>query len=180
MIKEIKVNFDSDVVVDPNAFTLEVSTINGGGTFAPVAFTVNQATALVSGKTVATLTFSGGAGANQILGGSLIDGNYRITALSSAIRSTVGSVALDGDNNGSAGGNFVDGESATDNFFRLFGDSTGDGAVGAPDTNRYRQTVGRSSPDPLYFAALDFNSDNAVGAPDTNAYRQRVGKVRAF
>ncbi len=180
MIREVKVTFDSVVVVDPNAFLLETTSVNGGGVFSPVAFTVNQATAVVSGKTVATLTFSGGTGVNQVFGGSLIDGNYRVTALSSAIRGSVGNIALDGDNNGTAGGNFVEGESATDNFFRLFGDSNGDGAVGAPDTNRYRQTVGRSSPDPLYFAALDFNSDNAVGAPDTNAYRQRVGKVRAF
>jgi len=175
MVTIIKVNFDSDVTLDSNAFLLEASPI-AGGAFAPVAFTVNQASALVSGRTIATLTFSG----SGISGGSLADGNYRVTALSSKIRSTVGSIALDGDNNGSAGGDFVDGESATDNFFRLFGDSDGNGVMNPAETNRFRVTVGRSTGDPLFNALFDFDGNGSITPADTNQFRQRVGKTRAF
>jgi hypothetical protein len=177
MITSIKVTFDSDVTLDANAFLLETSSINGGGAFAPVAFTVNQGTpVLVSGKTEVTLTFSGAG----ISGGSLADGNYRITALSSRIRSTVGAIALDGDNNGSAGGDFIEGESATDNFFRLFGDSDGNGVMNPVETNRYRATVGRSTGDPAFNALFDFDGNGSITPADTNQFRQRVGKTRAF
>jgi hypothetical protein len=177
MITSIKVTFDSDVTLDANAFVLETSSINGGGVFAPVAFTVNQgAPVLVAGKTEVTLTFSGAG----ISGGSLADGNYHITALSSRIRSTVGGIALDGDNNGSAGGDFIEGESATDNFFRLFGDSDGNGVMNPIETNRFRATVGRSTGDPAFNALFDFDANGSITPADTNQFRQRVGKTRAF
>lgn len=177
MITSIKVTFDSDVALDANAFLLETSSINGGGAFAPVAFTVNQGLpVLVAGKTEVTLTFSGAG----ISGGSLADGNYRITALSSKIRSTVGSIALDGDNNGSAGGDFIEGESATDNFFRLFGDSDGNGVMNPVETNRFRATVGRSTGDPAFNALFDVDGNGSITPADTNQFRQRVGKTRAF
>jgi hypothetical protein len=177
MITSIKVTFDSDVSLDADAFLLETSSINGGGAFAPVAFTVNQGLpVLVAGKTEVTLTFSG----TGISGGSLADGNYRITALSSKIRSTVGSIALDGDNNGSAGGDFVEGESATDNFFRLFGDSDGNGVMNPIETNRFRATVGRSTGDPAFNPLFDVDGNGSITPADTNQFRQRVGKTRAF
>jgi hypothetical protein len=177
MITSIKVNFDSDVTLDPNAFLLEVSSINGGGAFAPVPFTVNQSLpVLVAGKSEVTLTFSGAG----ISGGSLADGNYRLTALSSKIRSTVGSIALDGDNNGSAGGDFIEGESPTDNFFRLFGDSDGNGVMNPVETNRFRATVGRSVGDPAFNALFDVDGNGSITPADTNQFRQRVGKTRAF
>jgi hypothetical protein len=177
MIQTINVNFDGLVNLDPNAFLLEVSPIGGGGAFAPVAFTVNQSVSVSEGRTVATLTFSGPG----ILNGSLPDGNYRVTALSSKIsNSLLGNLALDGDNNGSAGGNAIEGESATDNFFRLYGDTDGNGIINPAETNRFRRTVGRASGDALFNPLFDFDGNGFITPADTNAYRQRVGRSRGF
>jgi hypothetical protein len=176
MIKTLKVTFDSNVTLDANAFSLESKSVNGGGTFTPVTFTTDQVTGLVDGKTVVTLTFAGAG----IVGGSLPDGNYRITALSSKIRSTFGNHALDGDNNSSAGGDFVKGALASDNLFRLFSDSDGNGVVNAAETNRFRLTTGKTSGDATFNPLFDFDSNGSITPADTNQFRLRVGKSRSF
>src|SRR5205823_2343771 len=74
------------------------------------------------GRTVVTLTFSGpfteantAAGVNK----SLIDGLYTLTVFGASVTSP-GGVNLDGDNNGTPGGNNLT------NTHRLFGDVDGD------------------------------------------------------
>ncbi|MEM9828855.1 MAG: DUF1559 domain-containing protein, partial [Planctomycetota bacterium] len=57
----------------------------------------------------------------------LPDGNYRLAIDPSRVRSSSGHW-LDGDQDGIAGGGWVFGENAGDNFFALLGDGTGDGA----------------------------------------------------
>ena len=136
---------------------------------------MSQSSSLVAGRTKARLTFSGPG----ITGGSLPDGNYRITALSSKIRSTAGSISLDGNEDGTAGGDFLNGESAADNFFRLFGDSNGDGIMNPFETNRFRSAL-NSSTDPLCVAQFDFDGNGSVMIPDSEPFRQRIGITRRF
>ncbi len=77
-----------------------------------------------------------------MIGGSLADGQYDLTIISAKVQS--GGVALDGDGDGSAGGDFR--SRATDNFFRLFGDSNGDAVVDAIDAAAFNQTLLRQRP----------------------------------
>ena len=83
-------------------------------------WTASVSISLVGGKTVAVLTFAG----SEFVGGSLADGNYTLTVRADRVHDRWGR-ELDGDGDGSAGGDRVDG------FFRLFGDSDGDGDVDA-------------------------------------------------
>jgi hypothetical protein len=92
----------------------------------------------IDGRTIVTLVFQG----NHVdLGGSLRDGNYDLVVKSDLIR--VNGLSLDGDNDGVAGGDFYFGRTAednivaTDNFFRMFGDTDGDRDVDAFDTARF-------------------------------------------
>ncbi|MEM6472169.1 MAG: choice-of-anchor Q domain-containing protein, partial [Planctomycetota bacterium] len=109
VIRSVTVDFDSEVVVDADAFLLTTS----DGTVVTLAAPVLS---IVNGKTRAVLTFSG----DQVdASGSLIDGDYRLNVLSDKIRDRAGN-AFDGDRDGTAGGDVVD------SFFRLYGDSDGD------------------------------------------------------
>ena len=91
------------------------------------------ATQVIDGKTIATLTFSG----TGTTAGSLDDGNYSLTVLDT-ITDTAGN-QLDGDGDGSAGGN------ATDEFFRLYGDINGDRTVNIIDFFQFRNAFGSDS-----------------------------------
>src|SRR5262249_57792817 len=94
--------------LDPDACVLSGE---DGGT---VGLTV--AASVVNGQTVAVLTFAG----PDVVGGSLADGSYTLTVLADHVHDRWGR-ELDGDGDGSAGGNRVGG------FSRLFGDSGGRG-----------------------------------------------------
>src|SRR5262249_53830806 len=94
------------------AFTLTRVSDNAVVTFTATATTVNGVTQVV-------LNGFGGAATNF---GSLADGRYTLTALSNQI--TIGGLALDGDGNGTPGGNYVFGDAQ--GLFRFFGDINGD------------------------------------------------------
>ncbi len=99
-------------------------------------------------------------------GGSLEDGNYRLTLLDTHIRSLSGA-ALDGDGDGEAGSN------AVDEFFRYFGDLDGDRDVDAGDyvglRPTYRKTINYSG----FNSVFDFDGDDDVDAADLAMFRQR-------
>src|SRR5262249_40189713 len=65
------------------------------------------------GRTVVVLTFTGA----DIIGGSLADGNYTLTVRGDRVHDRFGR-ELDGDGDGTPGGDRVDG------FFRLYGTAT--------------------------------------------------------
>src|SRR5207244_40005 len=119
MVNSLTVTFDGRVTVDAGAFGL--SRQDGS----PVGLTV--AASLVNGRTVAVLTFAG----PDVVGGSLADGRYALTVRADRVHDRWGR-ELDGDADGSAGGDRVDG------FHRLFGDSDGDGDVDWADRDRFR------------------------------------------
>src|SRR5439155_19086394 len=108
---------------------------------------------------------------------SLADGRYHLTIADGAVSGPGG--ALDGDNNGTAGGayNTVDDTSPAGagqiKLFRLFGDGTGDGFVDALDIGVLRGTFNASVGDPGYLALLDGNNDTHVDAIDLQLFRPR-------
>jgi hypothetical protein len=79
------------------------------------------------------LTFVG----TEFVGGSLADGNYTLTVLADRVHDRWGR-ELDGDNDGSTGGDRVDA------FFRLFGDSDGDRDVDLADLDMMLSSFGKS------------------------------------
>jgi subtilisin-like proprotein convertase family protein len=154
VVRELTVSFSEIVNVDSSSFLLE--NLDAGTSFAP-----DVTSQYVNGRTVATLTFSG----SDIIGGSLADGNYRLTTLDT-ITDASGN-RLDGNGDGSAG------DDRTDDFFRLYGDVTGDGSVDVFDLLQLRQAYEPSGG--TYNAALDYDGDGEVDIFDLLEFRKRFG-----
>jgi hypothetical protein len=156
MVTRLTVTFSTVVTLDAGAFTLQ----RVGG----AAVTLSQTASVVNGRTVAVLTFTG----SGVTAGSLDDGNYTLTVNSARVRDQQGT-ALDGDGNGTAGGDGVT------TLHRLYGDTNGDRRVDSADFFLLRQTFGRGAGDPLYLASLDVNADGLVDALDYFQFRARFG-----
>ena len=113
-------------------------------------------TGSTAAQTIAKLTFSGSFTEGN---GSLMDGNYTLTVLSSQI---TGGLAA-GDN--------------VSSLFRLYGDVNGDRAVNNTDLAAFRTTFGLPPGDPNYNAAFDFNGDGVINNTDLAQFRSRFGTV---
>ncbi|MFV1967270.1 MAG: hypothetical protein ACC628_17720, partial [Pirellulaceae bacterium] len=92
------------------------------------------------------------------------DGNYKLTIDATKVRDAANN-QLDGDGNGTGG------DDAVDEFFRLYGDATGDGVVGIPDFILFR----KSFVEQTLIDIFDFNGDGVVGIPDFIQFRARFG-----
>lgn len=158
MVKSITVTFNQVVALDPGAFVLRST--------AGAIVGLNQSVGVVNGQTVVTLTFTG----QDIVGGSLADGRYALTLLSSRVRDSLGN-SLDGDADGQAGGDYVA------SLFRLFGDVNGDGAINGLDLTGFRAAFGSTTGDSTYRDFFDFNGDGAINGLDLVAFRVRFGTI---
>jgi hypothetical protein len=123
------------------------------------------AQAVVDGHSVDVLTFSGAG----IIGGSLADGRYTLTIHGDRVHDEFGQ-ALDGAGTGVAGSD------ATDTFFRLFGDSDGDGHVGLDDLRSFLSTLGKRAGDPGYLGYFDYDGDGRVDFGDLLQLLRRLGR----
>ena len=77
---------------------------------------------------------------------------------------------MDGDGDGSAGGNRVDG------FHRLFGDSDGDGDVDWLDRELFRSAFNKRAGDAGYLWYFDFDGDGDVDDFDNGQFNRRFGR----
>jgi hypothetical protein len=116
-------------------------------------------------QTIARLTFGGGL--TEF--GSLVDGLYRLRILAAQVSGS--GQPLDGDANGTAGGDF------TLDLHRLYGDVNGDKAVNGLDLAELRKAFGASAADANYRSDLDFNGDGAINGSDLAAFRSRFGTI---
>jgi len=175
-VRSITVDFNTIVNISAGAFTLDRRAFPTGNTFQPTTFTIGAAPSTFNSgtQTRVVLTFSG----TGVDFESLSDGNYRLIINSSSV--TANSLSLDGNGDGTAGDNFVRGASSTDNFFRLFGDSDGNGTVNGQETSRYRAALGSVSGQPNYNPLFDFQNNGAITGSDTSAYRSRIGISRTI
>jgi hypothetical protein len=157
MVHSITVTFDGPAVLDPGAIELRRldGTLVGG----------QLAISVTGGKTVAVLTFAG----PEFVGGSLADGQYTLTVLADHVHDRWGR-ELDGDGDGSAGGNRVAG------FSRLFGDVDGDGDVDQQDRDRFRPAYGTTAGRPGYLWYFDYNGDGAIDGRDNGEFNRRFGQ----
>jgi Ca2+-binding EF-hand superfamily protein len=78
--------------------------------------------------------------------------------------------ALDGAGTGVAGRDHAD------TFFRLFGDSDGDGHVDVQDLLRFAGTFGKRAGDPGYLWYFDYDSDGRVDFGDLLQLLRRLGR----
>jgi hypothetical protein len=147
------------------AFTLTRNSDN-----AVIGFTATSS--IVNGVTQVTLNGFTGTATDF---GSLADGRYTLTALSSQI--TIGGSALDGDGNGTPGGNYTytDTPAQGIGLFRFFGDVNGDQVVNGLDLGVFRNAFGTSAGDPNYQSYLDFNGDGVINGFDLGQFRTRFG-----
>jgi hypothetical protein len=100
------------------------------------------------------VTFSGAGVVNN----SIADGVYDLTLNAAAVTDAGGQVL-------SAG--------RTDTFFRLYGDTNGDGTVNNTDTFQAKNTFLKSAGDAGYLAYLDYNGDGTVNNTDTFQLKKR-------
>jgi hypothetical protein len=157
MVNSVTVTFDSQVTLGAGAFKLN----RADGS--PVE--LNVAASVVNGQTVAVLTFVG----PDIIGGSLADGSYTLTVQADQVHDRWGR-ELDGDGNGSAGGDRVD------SFFRQFGDADGDGHVDERDRSVFRTAFKTNTGDAGYLWYFDFNGDGDVDGRDNGQFNRRFGQ----
>lgn len=152
-VTQLSVIFSSVVTLGTGAFELRRLGDN-------VIADVSVSTSNTNGQTVATLTFAGALSE----AGSLADGNYRLTAVGSAITGVSGA-PLDGDGNGTPGGDFLF------TFHRLFGDADGDRDVDLVEFSAFRAAFGATS------NLFDSDNDSDVDLNDFSAFRSRFGSA---
>ncbi|MEL6105041.1 MAG: choice-of-anchor Q domain-containing protein [Planctomycetota bacterium] len=154
MVRSLTIQFDSPIFFDEGAFDLR--TASG----IPVDMSSNVGAGVLANQIILRFPMA--------LGGSLEDGTYRLRVLQTHIRDAAGN-GLDGDGNGTAGGT-----RATDEFFRFFGDSDGDGDVDGQDLGRFGQTFLRHAADSSYNPLFDHDSDGDVDGQDYGQFARRL------
>ncbi|HEV3257550.1 MAG TPA: aryl-sulfate sulfotransferase [Gemmataceae bacterium] len=157
MVNSITVTFSGAAILDSGAIELRRQDGSLVGLHTDIS--------ILGGKTVAVLTFVG----PDIIGGSLADGSYTLTVRADRVHDRWGR-ELDGDGNGSAGGDRVD------SFFRLFGDSNGDGHVDALDRDLFRSAFKKSAGEAGYLWYFDFDGDGDVDGRDNGQFNRRFGQ----
>ncbi len=154
MVNDIVYTFSEAVNIvssgaDPNVFTIAVAA--GWTGTAP---TLSWAPVAGSGNTEWAVSFSGAG----VTGGSIANGAYTITVNQpSAITAVSDSQDL------SLAGSGIG--SATQSFYRLFGDINGDEVVNAADNLKFKPALS------TYNAAFDFNADGVVNAQDNLKFK---------
>jgi hypothetical protein len=156
-IRFIQVTFGGIVYLDPSQnYGLDLTKVNGyygapGGTLIH-ATVVSESVNPQTGWETVVYAFSG-PGTEF---GSLEDGNYNLQFFNQAIQA------------GGAGGPAL-ATMVNQNFFRLFGDSNGDGKVDATDLNAFALASRSRKGFANYRSYFDFYNDGAV---DAAAYAQ--------
>lgn len=153
-VDRITVKFSAEVMLLAGAFEVR----NKSGQL----IEANVSNSITGGQTVAVLTFTGA----NVIGGSLPDGSYTLTIEGTKVLDGLGK-ALDGDGDGINGGNRVD------VFFRLFGDSDGDGDVDKADRDLFRCAFDAQLGHPFYFDFFDFDGDGDIDQRDRREFNNR-------
>jgi hypothetical protein len=166
MITSLVVTFSAPVTLAADAFT-----IRNIGLFSVSDITLAASQILVTPNAtndVYTIRFAGtsvnsrsGSG-NR--GNSLADGNYRLEIDRTKVTNGGGDLT----------GNNVFGAAAADRFFRMFGDSNGDGRVDGTDFAALRAALAGT-----YNPAFDFDGNGSVSSGlDTTEYTKRQNRRR--
>jgi hypothetical protein len=121
-------------------------------------------------QTIVRLTFTGPG----VLAGSLADGRYTLTIFGDALTDGYGA-KIDGDANGTPGGNFVFGDAQ--GLFRMFGDFNGDRQVDGFDFGAFSSTFNLTSQQAGFLAMFDINGDGQIDGFDFGHFSGRFNTV---
>jgi len=158
-VNELTVLFDSIVTVDssdPDALSI-----------------VDSATGLMQTYQLSQLNTGGRTELSFAFGDSLPEGEFTLRIKGESV--LAGVTALDGDSNGTPGGDFTYGGSGFSNqgFYRLFGDATGDLKVNFSDLLLFRNAFGKPE---NFDSRFDVNFDGILNFTDFLAFRMQLGK----
>lgn len=164
LIRQLVVSIDSLVDIDSNAFLVELRTKDSEGDLVLTPVNTTFSTAYPSGGgTVVTIAFSGALTNGY---GALADGNYQLTINGSAILLSSNNLALDGNNDGVAGGNYQIGSHEADLFFALFGDANGSKTVDSSDLLSANYALRKRTGQDGFNDAFDFNADGIIDSSE--------------
>ena len=167
-ISQLTITLDGDVEVDANAITL-IQRSNANGETGTVVNTSHVSSLDGDGNTVLIITFSS---LTRNDSGILEDGNYQLTIDHTKVRRAGTSITLEQD--------FVFGNTATDNFYSLFGDINGDRTVNVVDLLAFRNSFLQSTGDSEYNPAMDFDGNGTVNVVDLLPFRNRFLSTLPF
>lgn len=168
-VDALTVVFSTEVSIGENAF--EVIQRGSNSSEVEVSFSSQVADA----QTVVTLDFAG-AFFND---GSLVDGNYQLTIFGDAVIDQFGN-ALDGDEDGTSGGNHVFGRRAADEFYRFYGDIDGNRKVDFLDFFDFSDAFDSTSGESAYRRDLDENDDGNIDFLDFFSFSDNFDTELAF
>ncbi|MFL5330563.1 MAG: choice-of-anchor Q domain-containing protein [Gemmataceae bacterium] len=161
LVKQLIVTFSEPVSFMgsvASAFTVHRTGTNG--TLGDVALTTSPSSGPASSVTI---TFSG----SLTEYGSLVDGLYDVWVDAAQVSGVGG--ALDGNNDGIAGGSYHLVGTTVNKVYRLFGDGDGNATVDQYDFPMLRNAIAGPS------VVFDFDGSGEVGQADYLAFRERIG-----
>ncbi|MFL5330943.1 MAG: hypothetical protein ACJ8C4_18775 [Gemmataceae bacterium] len=162
LVRQLVVTFSESVSFMgsvASAFTVHRTGTNG--TLGDVTLTANPSSGPASSVTI-TVTGS------LTEYGSLVDGLYDVWVDAAQVSGSGG--ALDGNNDGIAGGSYHLVGTTANKSYRLFGDSNGDAAVDQSDYLVFRNAVAAGAS-----VVFDFDASGDVDQTDYLAFRERIG-----
>ncbi|MEM9826961.1 MAG: dockerin type I domain-containing protein, partial [Planctomycetota bacterium] len=127
---------------------------------------------IIDEQTVVRLTFNTGASVSA--GRQLLDGEYQLL-IDDSKAGSFGS-PLDGDGDGTAGGDYIFGASPADDFFRKYGDENGDRSVNLLDFAGFRTDFGTTDASPNFDRTFDANEDGQIDLLDFAEFRTAFGQ----
>ena len=166
VIKELVLTFDGVVTVAPDAFLLQKRGATGGDV--TTSFLTETDT---NGDTRITIRFSGAFTRRpSATFSSLVDGNYELKIFDNKIFRA--GVPIDGDGDGTPGGEFSYGSEAVDKFYTLYGDENGTRVVEGLDFLGFRSSFNQKVGDPNYDFTYDYDDDGDVDVRDYLFFRR--------
>ena len=161
MVDNIVFQFNEAVTLDAGAFTIALHagvSVNGGAA-ETVGTLPTPSWSSPDGGLTWVVSFSGAG----VVGGSIADGDYDITVVSTAVHAYGQTMTSD----------------VTNTFYRLYGDTTGAGQVsGRPDLVAMQNALGQVIGQAGYLAYLDYNGDGIIaGRPDFQNFQARLGTI---
>ena len=168
LVTSVSVAFDQPVNLSASSFVL--TQLSSGNTVGGLQVTSQ----LVDGKTVAEITF----GADPLVitrsaaPHSLVDGNYQLSVVAKNVHTIADGIVMAFDD--------TFGESASDQFFGLFGDSDGDRDVDGKDYGQFGLSFLRPLTDPNFDPTMDFDGDGDVDGQDYSRFGRRFMRRMDF
>lgn len=136
---------------------------------------LDVAASTADGRTSTVLTFSGTSTVTRGVGNSLADGNYRLDVKAARVIRAGGGITMADDYQ--FGGHTAS-EQNNDDFFRLYGDTDGDGDVDGQDYGRFGSAFLSQSGQGNFDTAFDFDGDGDVDGQDYGQLGLRFLKQR--